>query len=69
VATPANPSPSKLPLIISIIQASSAALAAVEPAAAIVPLLLSIYQKGAALYESETGKPFDISKIPFEAKV
>jgi hypothetical protein len=56
-------------LILSIIKGTLAALGSVVPGEAVAVNLLGVFQAAMSLYQQETGKPFDITKIPFEAKV
>lgn len=63
---------SKLQLILLIIQTALTALSKVPvvgPEAADASVFLQIYQSAAALYQQETGQPFDVTKIPLETKV
>jgi hypothetical protein len=63
---------SKIQTILLIIQTALAALAnipVVGPEAQLAAAFLKIYQNAAALYQSETGKPFDPLNIPLETKV
>ena len=69
---PATAAPSKLTLILAIIQAGLAGLSVVPiagPFAELGAVFLGIFQNGTALYQAETGQPFDITKIPFEQPV
>lgn len=71
-ATPVTPSPSKLALILSIIQAALSGLTLVPGVGSIAGLsgiLLKILQSGLAAYEAEAGQPLDLSKIPIEQPV
>ena len=68
--TPAQPS--KLSLILAIIQAALAGLTAVPvigPEAALANAFLAILRNGLAAYQAETGQPLDLTKIPLETPV
>jgi hypothetical protein len=41
----------------------------VGPGAELAAAFLKIYQNAAALYQQESGQPFDVTKIPLETKV
>jgi hypothetical protein len=63
---------SKIQSILSIIQAALGALSTlpvVGPGAELASVFLQIYQNATALYQAETGQPFDVTKIPIETKV
>lgn len=63
---------SKVQTILLVIQLALTALSklpVVGADAALVATLLGIYQNAAALYQQETGQPFDVTKIPLETKV
>lgn len=63
---------SKLQTILTVIQLALGALSklpVVGPEAALAAVFLQIYQNAAALYQAETGQPFDVTKIPLESKV
>jgi hypothetical protein len=71
-STTTTPAPSKLQTILQIIQAALAGLSAVPligPDAALASVFLGIFQSATSLYQTETGTPFDITKIPQEAKL
>ena len=63
---------SKIQTILLVIQTALSALSnlpVVGPEAALAAAFLKIYQNAAALYQAETGQPFDVTKIPLETKV
>jgi hypothetical protein len=63
---------SKVQTILLIIQTALSALSAIPGVgtdAAIVAALVKIFQNATALYQAETGQPFDATKIPIETKV
>ena len=63
---------SKLPLILSVIQAALSGLQAVPvvgEGAALASVFVGIFQNATALYQAETGQPFDVTKIPLEQPV
>lgn len=60
---------SKLDQILQIIQIALGALSGlpvVGPASLLAGVFLAIFQKATALYQAESGLPFDISLIPME---
>ena len=69
---PVSAAPSKLQLILMIIQAALTGLSAV-PGIGSIPglaeLFLKILQNGLAAYQAETGQPLDLTKIPLEQPV
>jgi hypothetical protein len=70
--TPVSAAPSKLQTILQIIQFALAGLSAVPvvgPGAALAGAFIQIFQNASALYQAETGQPFDVTKIPLETKV
>lgn len=72
MSTPASATPSKLSVILLIIQAALNGLQAVPvtaAGAAIAQAFLGIFQGATALYQQETGQPFDVTKIPLETPV
>lgn len=63
---------SKLQLILLLIQTTLTALSKVPvvgPDAVLASSLLTILQNALALYQAETGKPFDATLIPQETPV
>lgn len=59
-------------LILTIIQAALVGLSAspvTAPAAAIASPFFAILMNGLQLYQAETGKPIDLTKIPLETPV
>lgn len=73
MSSPATPTaPSRISVILMIIQAALAGLQAVPitaAGAAIAQAFLGIFQSATALYQQETGQPFDVTKIPLETPV
>jgi hypothetical protein len=72
VSTPAPPAASKEQLILQVIQLALAGLQAVPvtaAGAAIASVFLGIFQNATALFEQQTGLPFDVTKIPLETPV
>ncbi len=70
--SPATPAPSKVSLILQVIQLALAGLQAVPvtaAGAAIASVFLGIFQGATNIYEQETGQPFDVTKIPYEQPV
>lgn len=67
MASPAPPT--KLQMILSIIQLALSGLGTVVPGAALAGTFVTIFQKATALYQQETGQPFDVTKIPIETPV
>ena len=66
------PQPSKLSLILEIIQLALAGLQAVPiaaPEATLASTFLGIFQKATQAYQAEAGQPFDVTKIPYEQPV
>jgi hypothetical protein len=71
-STPTVAAPSKLDSILQIIQIALNLLKnvpVVGTGAGLVGAFLTIYQNAVALYEAESGQPFDITKIPLEQPV
>jgi len=71
-STTTAPSNPKLPLILDLIQLALTGLQAVPvtaAGAALASVFLGIFQKASALWEQETGQPFDVTKIPLEQPV
>lgn len=64
-----TPAPSKLQLILAILNASLAGLSTINPVVGEVSTLLGIFQNASALYTAETGKPIDLTLIPLETPV
>ena len=64
-----TPAPSKLQTILSIIQIALSALGTVVPGTALAGVFITIFQNATALYQAETGQPFDINRIPLESKL
>ncbi len=70
--TPATPAPSKVSLILEVVQLALAGLQAVPvtaAGAAIASVFLGIFQNATNLYQQEAGQPFDVTKIPYEQPV
>jgi hypothetical protein len=64
--------PTKLQTILQIIQFALTGLSAIPvigPDAVLASAFLAIFQNAQALYQAESGQPFDVTKIPLESKV
>jgi hypothetical protein len=64
--------PSKLQTILSIIQSVLSVLSTlpvVGPGSELASVFLKIFQDASALYQAETGQPFDVTKIAPETPV
>ena len=71
-STPATPAPSKISLILEVIQLALAGLQAVPvtaAGAAVASVFLGIFQNATNLFQQETGAPFDVTRIPYEQPV
>jgi hypothetical protein len=69
MASPSVTPSSKLNTILQIIQLALSGLGTVVPGAALAGVFVTIFQHATALYQAETGQPFDITKIPMESKL
>ena len=67
-----GPQPSKLSLILEIIQLALGGLQAIPVTAmeaGLASTFLGIFQAATKAYQAEAGQPFDVTKIPFESPV
>lgn len=63
----ATPAPSKVSLILAIVQGALSIVGNSSLPAEVISLGVDLLKNGLSVYQAETGQPLDLSKIPQEA--